>query len=468
MRTCRRSRGGVKSYCVILTAVDPRESPRKIKSFDATALLVGGELMKDSEGRSWLEDAGRCPVPAPGERPEVASARSRREPRPRLVKRVERGAPEGAADRSASEGPSAAGRPPGNRSASRRGDHPRRETGGREAGERASIAEAPPVRRRVHETTLQSLHRSLDGPEGVFGAAETRTDSARERHRARETALQLLYQWEVGGIDANAIGDAVDLFWAVHPAPPPRRELALGLARGAVGALPQIDALIARHSDNWRSERLAVVDRLIMRLAVYELLFERTPPAVVINEALELAKTFSGGARGRLHQRRARCRAVLGHGRARPEQRARYMMGVEAARQRDPSVGEQTSDAEAWAGVRSALEQRKKDLWRTVKGLAKESGLKQEQVESLLVQHRSDVVRREGEEGWAKSLRVEGAPRRVAARACEPGCGCGGRGAETDQGRGGADQGTQGAQEGADESGLSARPKIQQRHSEGN
>ena len=285
---------GVKSYCVILTAVDPRESPRKIKSFDATALLVGGELMKDSEGRSWLEDAGRCPVPAPGERPEVASARSRREPRPRLVKRVERGAPEGAADRSASEGPSAAGRPPGNRSASRRGDHPRRETGGREAGERASIAEAPPVRRRVHETTLQSLHRSLDGPEGVFGAAETRTDSARERHRARETALQLLYQWEVGGIDANAIGDAVDLFWAVHPAPPPRRELALGLARGAVGALPQIDALIARHSDNWRSERLAVVDRLIMRLAVYELLFERTPPAVVINEALELAKTFSG------------------------------------------------------------------------------------------------------------------------------------------------------------------------------
>ena len=75
------------------------------------------------------------------------------------------------------------------------------------------------------------------------------------------------------------------------------------------------------------------------------------------------------------------------------------MMGVEAGRQRDPSVGEQTSDAEAWAGVRSALEQRKKDLWRTVKGLAKESGLKQEQVESLLVQHRSDVVRREGRKG---------------------------------------------------------------------
>lgn len=285
---------GVKSYCVILTAVDPRESPRKIKSFDETALLVGGELIKDSEGRLWLEDAGRCPVPAPGEQPEVASSRSPREPRPRLVKRVERGAPEGAAGRSTSEGPSPAARPPGNRSGSRRAVHPLREPDGREAGARESIAGAPPGRRPVHEPALESLHRSLDGPEGVFGAGETRTDSARERHRARETALQLLYQWDVGRIGAGEIDDALDLFWTVHPAPPPRRELALGLARGAVGALPQIDSLIARHSDNWRSERLAVVDRLIMRLAVYELLFERTPPAVVINEALELAKTFSG------------------------------------------------------------------------------------------------------------------------------------------------------------------------------
>ena len=286
---------GVKPYCVILTAVDPRESPRKIKSFDETALLVGGELIKDSEGRFWLEDAGRCPIPAPREQPDVAASRPPRAERPRLVKRVERDAPEGVADRSTSEGPSSAARPPGHRSGSRPADRPLRETERRAAGAGESIAGAPPGRRRVHdETALQSLHRSLDGPEGVFGAGETRTDSARERHRARETALQLLYQWDVGRIDAAGIDDALDLFWTVHPAPPPRRELALGLARGAVGALPRIDSLIARHSDNWRSERLAVVDRLIMRLAVYELLFERTPRAVVINEALELAKTFSG------------------------------------------------------------------------------------------------------------------------------------------------------------------------------
>ena len=118
--------------------------------------------------------------------------------------------------------------------------------------------------------------------------------SRRERHRARETALQLLYQWEVGRIGPDAREAALEIYWAVHPAPAPRRARALGLAGGAANALDTIDPLIARHTENWRPERLAVVDRLIMRLAVYEMLSEDTPPPVVINEALELAKTFSG------------------------------------------------------------------------------------------------------------------------------------------------------------------------------
>ena len=118
--------------------------------------------------------------------------------------------------------------------------------------------------------------------------------SRRERHLARETALQLLYQWEVGRIGPDDREAALDIYWAVHPAPAPRRQKALALARGAAGALDRVDPLIARHTDNWRPERLAVVDRMIMRLAVYEMLSEDTPPPVVINEALELAKTFSG------------------------------------------------------------------------------------------------------------------------------------------------------------------------------
>ena len=261
---------GAKTFCVILTAVDPQASPRKIKSFDGNALVVGGELIRDSEGRFWLANGGRCPIPPSDEQPRPASSRPLSEERPRLVKRVDRRVTGGRSDRPVHQEPSPAARPPGTC------------PGSRNEG------------RRVRETPLQSLHRTLDSPEGVFGARETRTDSARERHRARETALQLLYQWDVGRIGAGEIDDALDLFWTVHPAPAPRRELALGLARGAVSALPKIDLLIGRHTDNWRSERLAVVDRLIMRLAVYELLFEKTPAAVVINEALELAKTFSG------------------------------------------------------------------------------------------------------------------------------------------------------------------------------
>ncbi len=285
---------GVKSYCVVLTAVDPRESPRKIKSFDETALLVGGELIKDSAGRFWLEDAGRCPVPAPGEQPDVASLGPPREERPRLVKRVARGVPEAASDRPARREPSRAARAPGSPAEGPRESLGVRKAPGPGARGHKTVAVPPGARRRARETALQSLHRTLDTPAGVFGAGESRTDNSRERHRARETALQLLYQWDVGRIGAGDLDDALDLFWTVHPAPVPRRELAVGLARGAVAALPEIDALIARHTDNWRSERLAVVDRLIMRLAVYELLFERTPAAVVINEALELAKTFSG------------------------------------------------------------------------------------------------------------------------------------------------------------------------------
>ena len=211
---------------------------------------------------------------------------------PRLVKRVERRAAGVAFDRPVRQEPSPAARPPGTPSGSRRSDRRAGETTA--PGERRRESAAAPREHRVRETALQSLQRTFGAPEATFGARETSADGARERHRARETALQLLYQWDVGRIDANGIDDALALFWAVHPAPAPRRELALGLARGAVSALPEIDSLIERHTDNWRSERLAVVDRLIMRLAVYELLFEKTPAAVVINEALELAKTFSG------------------------------------------------------------------------------------------------------------------------------------------------------------------------------
>jgi transcription antitermination protein NusB len=116
------------------------------------------------------------------------------------------------------------------------------------------------------------------------------------RRRAREAALQILYHWEIGRRDVDA---AAETFFA-HQWPnadPPSDDLrafATALARDTVEALAAIDPLIAETAERWRPERMAVVDRLILRMAICELRRDAgTPPAVVINEALELARTFS-------------------------------------------------------------------------------------------------------------------------------------------------------------------------------
>jgi len=116
------------------------------------------------------------------------------------------------------------------------------------------------------------------------------------RHRAREAALQILYHWEIARTDVASAADTFfGLQWA--DAEPPSlefRTFATELAHDTVRRLPEADALIAETAERWRPERMAVLDRLILRLAISELLRKSsTPPAVIINEALELARTFS-------------------------------------------------------------------------------------------------------------------------------------------------------------------------------
>ena len=129
------------------------------------------------------------------------------------------------------------------------------------------------------------------------------------RHRAREAALQMLYQWEVGRVSPH---EAVRTYWPGRDAPPSEddehadavpevavdeigRTFANALVAGTAERVAEIDALIAAHLKNWRLERVGVLDRLVMRLAIYELLSETgTPAKVIINEALELARTFCG------------------------------------------------------------------------------------------------------------------------------------------------------------------------------
>ena len=120
---------------------------------------------------------------------------------------------------------------------------------------------------------------------------------AREpRHRGREVAVQMLYQWEVG---RSSMAEVTETFW-LHEQPgsgslsDENRVFASRLAVGTADAVVSIDPVIAEAAEHWRIERMNVMDRLILRLAVYEFLHEpATPSRVIINEALELARTFS-------------------------------------------------------------------------------------------------------------------------------------------------------------------------------
>ena len=116
------------------------------------------------------------------------------------------------------------------------------------------------------------------------------------RRRAREAALQILYQWEVGkGEVDHAVDTYFEYQWPDEGAVPEEiRIFASALARDTVGRLADIDPLIAGTTERWRPERMPVIDRLILRMAICELMRDAgTPPAVIINEALELARTFS-------------------------------------------------------------------------------------------------------------------------------------------------------------------------------
>ena len=121
---------------------------------------------------------------------------------------------------------------------------------------------------------------------------------AREsRHQAREAALQMLYQWEIGKLPMPLV---LENFWATGPEPAVSlseelRAFAAALATGVSEQVEQLDPMIGEAAQHWRIERMNVLDRLILRLALYEFLHQpETPAKVVINEALELGRTFSG------------------------------------------------------------------------------------------------------------------------------------------------------------------------------
>ena len=112
-----------------------------------------------------------------------------------------------------------------------------------------------------------------------------------KRTKARECAFQMLYQWD---ITREPMDRVATLFWKVRTTTDETRARAEELARGAQRELERLDTAIAGAATNWRFDRIAAVDKNILRIAAYELLKEpETPPSVIIDEAVEMAKRFS-------------------------------------------------------------------------------------------------------------------------------------------------------------------------------
>lgn len=120
----------------------------------------------------------------------------------------------------------------------------------------------------------------------------------RKRSLARECALKVLYQINLANDPLEKI---LETFWQDNPEEESVREFGERLVRGTLAYLKTIDEIVAKHTDNWKLDRMAVVDRNILRFATYELLYlsEEIPPKVVINEAVNIAKKYSQEGSGK-------------------------------------------------------------------------------------------------------------------------------------------------------------------------
>jgi N utilization substance protein B len=112
------------------------------------------------------------------------------------------------------------------------------------------------------------------------------------RRKARECALQMLFQYDVS---RPSVEELVQTYWGeIAEAADDVREFATELAVGVIAHLDEIDDRIRQRTEHWRISRMAIVDRNLLRLAVYEFLHQPTTPrTVAINEALEIARRFS-------------------------------------------------------------------------------------------------------------------------------------------------------------------------------
>jgi transcription antitermination protein NusB len=115
------------------------------------------------------------------------------------------------------------------------------------------------------------------------------------RSKSREFALQMLFQWDMSPQEPAKLEAK---FWQAAKAADSTRVFANQLFEGAAKEVAVVDELIVKHAENWRFERLAAIDRAVLRLAIYELRVADTPHKVVLNEAVDLAKKYSSEESG--------------------------------------------------------------------------------------------------------------------------------------------------------------------------
>ncbi len=112
----------------------------------------------------------------------------------------------------------------------------------------------------------------------------------RKRTQARELALKCLFQMDIA---KDSLAESLDNFWLQLEEGAEIKKYANILIKGVFEYKTQVDLLIKKHARNWQISRMAVVDRNILRIAIFELIFQNeVPPKVAINEAVELAKKY--------------------------------------------------------------------------------------------------------------------------------------------------------------------------------
>jgi len=119
----------------------------------------------------------------------------------------------------------------------------------------------------------------------------------RKRTKARESALKILYAIDITGEDPK---QCIDVYWKDNEEKDLEvKTFANALVLGAVNKGKEIDKVISERATNWQMERMAVIDRNILRFAAYELLFaDEIPPKVTINEAIDIAKRYGDSESG--------------------------------------------------------------------------------------------------------------------------------------------------------------------------